>query len=230
MVKHNVAMINEAVARLNMVESQLRTNKVTDERVLDAFLTVPRARFVPPALRGNAYVDSDIPLGNGRAVMAPMVLARMLQAASIGLHDKALVIGCGSGYTTALVSKIAASVVSVDSDTGCCTATRGAIGDLGYANVQVVEGPLATGWRAAGPYNVIVISGAVTTIPAGVSDQLAEGGRLVTVLEPDSRLPGAGVGQATLMTRAEGALSSRAMFDAAVCLLPEFGRAPGFVF
>ena len=75
MVKHNVAMINEAVARLNMVESQLRTNKVTDERVLDAFLTVPRARFVPLALRGNAYVDSDIPLGNGRAVMAPMVLA-----------------------------------------------------------------------------------------------------------------------------------------------------------
>jgi protein-L-isoaspartate(D-aspartate) O-methyltransferase len=223
-------MINEAVARLNMVESQLRTNKVTDEAVLDAFLSVPRARFVPPALRGNAYVDSDIPLGNGRAVMAPMVLARMLQAAAIGLNDKALVIGCGSGYTTALVSKIAASVVAVDSDTGCCAATRTAIGDLGYSNVEVVEGPLATGWRAAGPYNVIVISGAVTAIPAGVSDQLAEGGRLVTVVEPDSRLPGAGVGQATLMTRAEGALSSRAMFDAAVYLLPEFGRTPSFVF
>ena len=109
-------MINEPAARLNMVEGQLRTNKVTDEAVLEGFLTTPRERFVPSHLRGIAYVDDDIPLGNGRYLIEPMVLARLLQLAEIGKSDKVLEIGCATGYATAILARIAASVVAVESD------------------------------------------------------------------------------------------------------------------
>ena len=106
-------MINEPAARLNMVEGQLRTNKVTDEAVLEGFLTTPRERFVPPNLRGIAYVDDDVPLGNGRVLIEPLVLARLLQLAQIGKKDKVLEIGCATGYASVILAQMAASVVGL---------------------------------------------------------------------------------------------------------------------
>jgi protein-L-isoaspartate(D-aspartate) O-methyltransferase len=223
-------MINEPAARLNMVEGQLRTNKVTDEAVLDGFLTTPRERFVPPNLRGIAYVDDDIPLGNGRFLVEPLVLARLLQLAEIGKDDKVLEIGCASGYATAVLAKIAASVVAVESDPQLAAAARANLQALGIGNVQLQEGPMTAGWRAGAPYNVILINGAVGEIPASISEQLAEGGRLVTVTEGSAGPVEARCGSAVLMTRAEGKLSNRPAFDATVEMLPGFARRPAFVF
>ncbi len=169
-------MINEPAARLNMVEGQLRTNKVTDEAVLDGFLTTPRERFVPSNLRGIAYVDDDIPLGNGRFLVEPMVLARLLQLAEIGKDDKVLEIGCASGYATAILAKIAASVVAVESDPQLAAAARANLQALGIGNVQLQEAAMTAGWRAGAPYNVILINGAVGEIPA-VDQRSARRGR-----------------------------------------------------
>ncbi|HEX4194744.1 MAG TPA: protein-L-isoaspartate O-methyltransferase [Stellaceae bacterium] len=223
-------MINEPAARLNMVEGQLRTNKVTDEAVLDGFLTVPRERFVPTHLRGIAYVDDDVPLGNGRFLVEPLVLARLLQLAEIGKDDKVLEIGCATGYATAILAKIAASVVAVENDPQLAAAARANLAALGLGNVQFQEAPLTAGWRAGAPYNVILINGAVGEIPAAIADQLAEGGRLVTVTEGSAGPVEARCGRAVLMTRAEGKLSNRPAFDATVQSLPGFARRPAFVF
>lgn len=223
-------MINEPAARLNMVEGQLRTNKVTDEAVLEGFLTVPRERFVPAALRGIAYVDDDIPLGNGRVLIEPLVLARLLQFAAIGKDDRVLEIGCATGYATALIAKMAASVVAIESDVQLLAAARGNLAALGIGNVQLYEAPLAAGWRGGAPYDVILITGGVAEIPAAISDQLAEGGRLVTVAEAPAGAGNSRYGQAVLMTRAEGRVSSRPVFDATVQPLPGFARDAAFVF
>ena len=224
------AMINEPAARLNMVEGQLRTNKVTDEAVLDGFLTTPRERFVPSHLRGIAYVDDDIPLGDSRVLIEPLVLARLLQLAEIGKQDKVLEIGCATGYATALLAKLGASVVAVESNPALAVAARGNLAALNLRNVQVQEAPLDAGWRAGAPYNVILVNGGVAEIPAAISDQLAEGGRLVTVSEGSAGPSEARCGCAVLMTRAEGKLSSRPVFDATVEVLPGFARPPAFVF
>lgn len=224
-------MINEPAARLNMVEGQLRTNKVTDEAVLDGFLTTPRERFVPSQLRGIAYVDDDIPLGNGRVLIEPLVLARLLQLARIGKNDKVLEIGCATGYATAILAKIAANVVAIESDASLAAAARANLQALGLGNVQLQQAPLEAGWRGGAPYNVILVNGGVAEIPAAVSDQLAEGGRLVTVSEGRTNGPSeARCGTAVLMTRAEGKLSSVPVFDATVEILPGFARRPAFVF
>jgi protein-L-isoaspartate(D-aspartate) O-methyltransferase len=223
-------MINEPAARLNMVEGQLRTNKVTDEAVLEGFLTVPRERFVPPNLRGIAYVDDDIPLGNGRVLIEPLVLARLLQLAAIGKDDKVLEIGCATGYATALLARIAASVVAVESDAQLVEAARANLAALGIGNVQLQQAPLEAGWRAGAPYNVILINGGVAEVPSAISDQLAEGGRLVTVAEGAASPAEARCGCAVLMTRAEGRVSSRPVFDATVEPLSGFARRAAFVF
>lgn len=223
-------MINEPAARLNMVEGQLRTNKVIDEAVLEGFLTVPRERFVPAALRGIAYVDDDIPLGNGRYLIEPMVLARLLQLAEIRKDDKALEIGCATGYATALLAKLAARVDAVESDATLFAAAGRNLAALGLGNVALHQAPLAEGWLAGAPYNVILINGGVGEVPAAVCEQLAEGGRLVTVSEGAASPADSRCGQAILMTRAEHKLSSRPAFDATVQPLPGFARRAAFVF
>ena len=222
--------MNYAAARLHMVDSQLRTNKVIDEAVLDAFLAVPRERFVPPALHGIAYLDDDLPLGGGRMLMEPMVMARLLQLAAIGRGDKVLEIGCANGYATALLARMAGKVTALESDSRLSAQARSLLAELGCAAAQVVEGKLAEGWRPNAPYDAILFNGAIDAIPPAIADQLAEGGRLVAVVRPENNPVGAGVGTAVLMTRAEGALSSRQVFDTSVHMLPGFERAPSFVF
>jgi protein-L-isoaspartate(D-aspartate) O-methyltransferase len=223
-------MTDYTAARLHMVEGQLRPNRVNNVAVLDAFLTVPREEFVPAALRGSAYVDDDLPLGAGRRLMEPMVLARLLQLAAPGKTDKALEIGCGSGYGAALLAQLAGQVTALECDRDFAAAARARLGALGCTKARVVEGPLAQGWRPDAPYDVILISGAAAAVPPGLAEQLAEGGRLVgVVLAPDGGIA-TGPGKAFLMTRAEGVLSSRPIFDAGAALLPGMGPAPSFVF
>ncbi len=224
-------MIDYAAARLNMVECQLRTNKVIDEPVLDAFLTVPRERFVPAALRGTAYVDDDLPLDGARVLMAPLALARLLQLAAIDPDDKVLEVGCATGYGSALLARIAARVTALESDPTLAARARALLAELGHRNVSVVEGNLAAGWKGDAPYDVIVINGAVDVVPPAIAEQLAEGGRLVGVVRPEAGAVGVAVGEAVLMTRAEGVLSSRPVFEAAaVHPLPGLVRVPSFVF
>jgi protein-L-isoaspartate(D-aspartate) O-methyltransferase len=224
-------MTDYAAARLNMVEGQLRPNKVSDEALLDAFLTVPRERFVPVALRGNAYVDDELPLGNGRRLMEPMVLARLLQTAGVGPADKVLEIGCATGYATCVLARIAGKVTALESDPRLADAARARLTEQGATNVSVVEGKLADGWPQGAPYDVVLVNGAaVGAIPSAVAEQLAEGGRLVGIVIAESGGPGAGLGEAMLMTRAEGVLSSRPIFDAGAAVLPSLARAPSFVF
>jgi protein-L-isoaspartate(D-aspartate) O-methyltransferase len=219
-------MVDFATARLNMVESQLRTNKVTDRRLLDAFETVPRELFVPEPLRGIAYIDEDVALGGGRFVMEPRVLARLLQEAQPGSEDVALDLGCGSGYATAILSRLVATVVALEDDAALAAAANRTLGELEIDNAVVVEGRLAEGYPKQAPYNVILLGGAVAEVPTAIADQLAEGGRLVTVV---SAGPGRG-GRATLMRRDGGMTSSRVLYDAALPVLPGFDAEPGFVF
>ncbi len=218
-------MVDFAAARLNMVESQIRTNRVTDLRLLGAFETVPRELFVPERLRGIAYIDEDVALGGGRFVMEPRVLARMLQAAQPGPEDVALDLGCGSGYATAILSRLVATVVALEDDATLATAANRTLGDLEIDNAVVVEGRLTEGYPKPAPYNVILLGGAVAEVPAAIADQLAEGGRLVAVVSA-----GPGLGRATLMRRDGGVISSRVLYDAALPVLPGFEAAPGFVF
>ena len=214
-----------ASARLKMIEGQLRPNKVTDERVLDAFARIRRELFVPEALRGVAYIDDDLPLGGGRFLMQPMVAARLLQAMAVEPKDTALVVGAGVGYEAALLSLLARSVVALEADAALARIGRSALVDHRISSVGYVEAPLALGHRPRAPYDVILFAGAIAEIPAEIKAQLAGGGRLAAVLRP---VPGPG--RATLTTRTGEGLAQRVIFDAATPPLPGFVAKPGFVF
>ncbi len=218
-------MPDYAIARLNMVENQIRPNRVTDERVLAAIAEVPRERFVPKRLHGNAYVDQDIALGNGRYLMEPVVFARLLQAAEIGPGDVVLDIGCGTGYSTAVLGKLAGTVVALESDAALAKEAIEALTELDVDNAAVVEGPLDEGYPRQAPYDVIVLGGSVDAVPDAITDQLVEGGRLVAVVNVAPS-----VGNIELIHRSHGGLSRRLLFDAAVPVLPGYAAELGFVF
>ncbi len=216
--------IDYAAARANMVESQIRPNKVTDPAVIQAFLDVPRERFVPPALRGVAYVDEDIPIGAGRYLVEPMVLGRLLQFSAPRSADLALEIGSGTGYGTAVLARLVGSVVGIDSDAELVRTATANLAALGVENAVVTEGAFLEGCPKQAPFDLILFSGAVAEVPAAVEGQLAEGGRLLAVEVAD------GVGRAVVVRRTGGALSRRIIFDAATPLLPGTARKPEFVF
>ncbi len=220
-------------ARANMVENQVRPNKVTDDRVLKAMAAVPRERFVPEKFTGVAYVDEDIAVSAGRYLMEPMVLARLLQAASIEPGDVVLDIGCATGYSTAVLARLAETVVALESDPDLAETATALMVELDADNTAVVTGELAEGYAKQAPYDVIVLEGAVEEVPQSLSDQLIEGGRLVAVVTGGKRSDHRGghrVGRATLMRRLHGALSSSILFDGSVPPLPGFDIKRGFVF
>jgi len=212
-------------ARTHMIESQIRPNKVTNERVLDAFAGIRRELFVPEHLRQVAYIDEDLPLGGGRYVMEPMVAARLLQIAKVERTDTALIVGAGTGYEAALVSCLARNVVALEEDPELARRARAALVDHGIASVSMVEGPAPQGYRPRVPYDVILFGGAVAEVPSEIASQLAEEGRLLAIVKP-----GNGVGRATLTIRTGGVLARRVIFDAATPLLPGFLPKPAFVF
>jgi len=214
-----------ALARTNMVESQLRTNKVTDQQVIEAFEALPRELFVDENQQGLAYVDEDLRIADRRYLMEPMVLARLIQVAALKSTDTVLDIGCGTGYSTAVLARIAGSVVALEPDQRLAERGNAVLNELGIDNAAVVVGDPQAGYSKQAPYDAILIGGAVAEVPPTVIEQLADGGRIVAVL-----LDEAGLGRATLMKRAGSTVSRRVLFDAAVPPLPGFERKPQFVF
>jgi protein-L-isoaspartate(D-aspartate) O-methyltransferase len=219
-------MTDFALARRNMIDGQLRPNRVTNAALLSAIADLPRERFLPEGLKSVAYADDDVPLGGGRFLMEPMVLARLVQSLQPAPSDKALVVASGRGYGSALLSRLVNSVVAVESDQAMADAAGQTLRDLKIDNVQQVVGSLEAGASTAGPYDVILIEGAVREIPKAILDQLAEGGRLAAVT---ASMVG-GLGVAHLVVKEGGVASGRPMFDAGTPALPGFAPPPRFAF
>ena len=217
-------MPDYAAQRLNMVESQIRANDVTDVRVQAALGAVLRERFVPAVRRGTAYVDAAVELVAGRYLLEPRSFAKLLQLAEILPGDKVLDVGCATGYSTAVLAKIAQHVIGLEQDADLVRIASDMIPAVGAANVQVIQGGLAQGYPAGAPYDVILINGAVEQVPEALLAQLAEGGRLVTVIQQGAQ------GRATVFLRQDGHVGHRAAFDAATPILAGFRQPAGFVF
>ena len=219
-----------AALRTKMVDSQLRTEGVNDPAVLAAFGAVARERFVPARLKPLAYVDNDLlikaadGIGRGRYLMEPAPLARLIQAAAIEPDDTVLVIGTGTGYSAAVLARLARGVAAVESDPALAElATRNLTG-MSVENATVVNAPLADGYPRGAPYDVILLDGAVEVVPGTLLEQLHEGGRLVAVV-------GRGrAAQGTVFTRTGDEIGSRPVFNAGIHLLPGFEKPEAFVF
>jgi protein-L-isoaspartate(D-aspartate) O-methyltransferase len=210
--------------RRAMVESQLRVDRVTDEVVIRSMRRVPRELFVPADYAGRAYVDELVPLGQGRFVLQPVVLGRLLSAATPRAGDRALVVGCGLGYATAVLTDIGVTVTSIDSDSGFVAKAATNLATAGYGQMKVVCGPMQDGVPANAPYDLILVEGAMEAIPVGLASQLAIGGKLVGVVMEN------GVGRGILGRKGEQDFGFSAFMDAMVPVLPGFGRPKGFTF
>jgi len=211
-----------ADARKRMVDSQLRPNKVTDPRILEAMRRIPRERFLPAALASLAYADEDVPLGGGRVLMEPMVLARLLQLAAPLAGERALVIAAACGYGAAVLAAAGARVTALEENPALIASVAMA---AEAPSVNLVSGPLSAGWPAAGPYDLIVIEGAVPEVPAAIAKQLkSDGGRLVTVIRTG------GTSQAVLAEVSTSGLRARPAFDCSTPLLPSLCREAAFSF
>lgn len=217
-------MAKQSVARFNMIEGQIRPNDVTDSRIIAAFGQIPREQFVPSALRGVAYVDEDIEVAPGRYLMEPMVLARLIDAADIGVGDAVLDLGCVTGYSSAVLSQLSGVVVAVEEDKGLAARATALLAELQCDNVAVVCSPLTSGFADQAPYDVILVNGMFDELPKNIEAQLAEGGRLVGVVNAD------GAGKAVLYVKRDGIVGRRELFDAAVAPLPGFQNIPAFRF
>jgi protein-L-isoaspartate(D-aspartate) O-methyltransferase len=214
--------------RVKMVDGQVRTTDVTSAPLLDAMLSVPREDFVGAAQRELAYIDEDIRIATGaggaRYLMEASPLAKLMQLAEISAADSALDVGCGTGYASALLSRLAKSVVALESDPALAETARSTLSSLGCGNVTVVQGALAQGHAAKAPYNVIFIGGSIEKVPESLLDQLAEGGRLVAVEGQGNS------GVARLFLKAGGVVTGRRAFNAAIKPLPGFEREHAFEF
>lgn len=223
-------MIDFTRLRRSMVDSQIRPNDVTDPRIIEAMLELPRERFVPAERAGLAYLDDDLPVRAGapgcapRYLIEPMVLARLIQALALSASDRVLDVGTATGYSAALLGRLAGQVVALEEDSELAAAARRTLADLGVANVEIVTGPLPSGAAAQGPYDSILLGGSVERIPDALLGQLKEDGRLVAVLRDPAP------GRATLHLRSGGTVSRRTLFDAAIPPLPGFEAPRGFVF
>jgi protein-L-isoaspartate(D-aspartate) O-methyltransferase len=219
-----------SVQRAKMVEGQLRTTDVTNIPLLEAMAQIPREEFVPGKRRALAYIDEDLEIapasaeGPARYLMEPSPFARLVQLAGIGPGDFVLDIGCATGYSSAVLSRLASSVIALESDSALAEIAAETLSRLGYDNVAVVQGPLHKGFPSEAPYDVIFVGGAVEEIPEALFDQLKEGGRLVTVVGQGN------AAMAHLYLKDSGIVSGRRSFNAAVKPLPGFERAPVFVF
>ena len=219
-------MVDYAQARRTMVDGQVRTSDVTDLRIIAALLEVPRERFVPEARRAIAYLDSDAPVSEAgaRALLKPMVLAKLIQAAGITETDRVLDVGCATGYSSAVLAKLGSRVVALEEDAALARRASETLAALGAANVTVATGPLTAGWADDAPYDVIMLQGATEVAPEGLLAQLKEGGRLLAVVRSGP------MGKATLYRKAAGHATALPLFDAVAPLLPGFVRPPAFVF
>jgi protein-L-isoaspartate(D-aspartate) O-methyltransferase len=221
-----------STARQKMVDCQVRPSDVTDDRIIEAMLEVPREAFVPENQRALAYLDLDLDVSAGAAakcfLIKPAVIAKMLQAAEIRDTDHVLVVGCASGYVAALAARLAGRVTATESDPVLVARAKDALKGLGtgrgFGQVTVETAAAADGSPANAPYDVIVLDGATEIIPERLYGQLKEGGRLVGVFA-QTRPP-----RAAIVTRSHDDFGHRPLFDAVAPVLPGLERRPAFVF
>jgi len=218
-----------AAARDHMVDSQVRPNKVIDPRIIRAMRQLPRERFVPPALAARAHADEDVPLPGGRALMEPMVIARLVQLLRIVAGDSVLVLAAGSGYGAALLDACGARVTALEDDPAMLALARAVLPAVA-PGVMLVEGPVAAGWPDGAPYDAILIEGAVPAIPDSLAALLRpDTGRLATVrVQPGALCQG--VLAEAVHVGAETRLRAQAFFDCATPMLPQFTPAAAFTF
>jgi protein-L-isoaspartate(D-aspartate) O-methyltransferase len=221
-------MSDFSTARQKMVDGQVRPSDVTDLRIIDAMLAVPREAFVPESQRAMAYLDLDLDVSEAgstkRFLIKPVVLAKMLQAAEISETDSVLVVGCASGYTAAVVAKLAGTVTATESDSAQAAKAGDVLARLGFANATVRTAAAIEGDEASAPYNVIVLAGATEIVPDRLYRQLKDGGRLVGVFAMSRPQ------RAMIVTHSHADFGDRALFDAAVPVLAGLERPPAFVF
>ncbi|WP_421849071.1 protein-L-isoaspartate O-methyltransferase family protein [Oricola sp.] len=217
-----------AQLRQAMVDSQVRTTDVTDLRLIEALLDVPREAFAPEARKAFAYIDDDIELPTDgdapRYLMEPSPFARLVQLAGVHASDLVLDIGCGTGYSSAVLSKLGNAVIAVECDEGLSTEATEILSENGFDNVAVISGDLASGCASEGPYDVVFLGGAVDDVPEGLLAQVKDGGRLVAVVGRGSSA------YATVFTRNGDNVSSRRAFNLGVKPLPGFQREAEFAF
>jgi protein-L-isoaspartate(D-aspartate) O-methyltransferase len=219
-----MAAMDWAEARKRMVDGQLRPNRVTDSRLLAAFQDLPRHPFVPEGMRARSHADQDVPLPEGRALLAPMKLARLLQALSPRAGERVLVAAAGPGYAAALLARLGAQVTALEDQPALLALARAALPEAA-PGLRLEAADPAAGWPTGAPYDAILIEGAVPALPEALTAQLAEGGRLATVLRP----PGT-PGVAVLARRAGGAVSVLELFDCTAPVLPAFAPRAAFAF
>jgi protein-L-isoaspartate(D-aspartate) O-methyltransferase len=218
------AMADFATARRRMVDNQLRTSNVTDRRILTAMDEVPRERFVPAARQALAYADAVHDLGHGRLLASPAPFARLIQLAEIDHTDAVLDIGAGTGYSTAVLARLAASVTGLESDPTLAASARALLAELGVGNATIAEGSLDGAGQSRDSFDVVVLEGAVATEPAGLFPLLREGGRLVALLQRN------GAGVAHVYVKSGGEVAARAEFNTALPPLAPTPREESFVF
>ena len=217
-----VVMSDFAAQRLNMVEGQVRANDVTDRRIQAAMAEIPREDFVPAHLYSVAYMESCLEVAPGRHMLDPRCFAKLAQLASIGAEDHVLDVGGAGGYSAAVLARLAKDVIALEEDSDLVGSASRRL--AGIENIRVEQGRLSGGFAQGAPYDVIFVNGALEFAPDALLAQLKPGGRLVAVIRC------AGRGQAHLFVKSDGAISSRAAFDAQVPVLPGFEKAKGFVF
>ena len=222
-------VMNYQLARQNMVDNQIRTNRVTNNNIISAMTVLPRERFVPESSTEIAYVDTAIQVANDRHIVAPMVLARLIQEADVSSDDLVQVIGCGTGYAAAILSNMSKAVVLVEDQSEVCDKAEALFIELGIDNVLVFKTDLVNGCKKQAPFNIIIICGAVEEIPINLVNQLVEGGRIITMI-----LASDGVSypttKATILTKYNGKLVEKEVFEVNTPKIKSFNKDKVFKF
>ena len=222
-------MIDSKQQRINMVESQVRPSDVTDRRIIRAMLEVPREAFVPQSLQALAYMDEAVPAAEdaggrpGRCLLAPRTFAKLVQLAEIGPDAVVLDVGCATGYSTAVLARLAKAVVAVEVDAALAASATQTLRRLGVGNALVIEGALEKGAPSHAPFDAILLDGAVPQVPQQLLEQLKDGGRLVAVIADGA------FGRAQVWRRTGKVFDPRPAFDAGAPPLPGFSRQAEFV-
>jgi protein-L-isoaspartate(D-aspartate) O-methyltransferase len=215
-------MTDFSTRRMVMVDTQVRPSDVTKFPIIDAMLTIEREVYFPASLREAAYLGDNVDIGGGRVVLEARTLAKMLDALDIHPHELVLDLGCGLGYSTAVIARLADTVVAVEEDAGLAATAQTTLGTTGVDNAVVIHGPLSGGAAKHGPYDVITVQGAAEVVPDSILAQLKDGGRIGCLF-----MEGA-LGVARVGYKSDGRVSWRFAFNASAPVLPGFTAARAF--
>jgi protein-L-isoaspartate(D-aspartate) O-methyltransferase len=205
------------IARTNMVKNQILPSNITNTAFIDVIMELPKHIFIPENKQGISYIDSSLTVGAGRYILSPMIFAKMIEALNIKGDESVLDIACGTGYSSAIIANLCKKVVSVESNADLASKAHLNLNRLGISNVIIISNSLAGGHEEGGPYDIIIINGAVKEVPNSLFDQLTDNGRLVTII---SKAPHSG--SIVIYTKSAGAISAREVFDVTISIIEDF--------